>query len=50
LGRRFGSEGRLVDESGEWQVLDRPYTTGGGKTVNVRVQRLDKPDVMATRV
>jgi len=34
----------LVDESGECQVLARPYTTGGGKTVNVR------PDIMAIRV
>jgi hypothetical protein len=32
---------RLVDESGEWQVLAKPYTTAGGKSVNVRVQRAD---------
>jgi len=30
----------LVDESGKWQALARPYTTAGGKTVNVRVQRV----------
>ena len=41
---------RLVDEHGEWQVLARPYTTGGGKTVNVRVQRADNPNVTAIRV
>jgi hypothetical protein len=41
---------RLVDESGEWQVLARPYTTAGGKTVSVRVQRADNPSVMAIRV
>jgi len=23
---------RLADESGEWEVLGRPYSTGGGKT------------------
>jgi len=31
---------RLADEAGEWAVLGRPYSTGGGKTVNVRVQRV----------
>lgn len=40
---------RLIDESGEWQVLARSYTTGG-KNVNVRVQRADNPTVMAIRV
>jgi hypothetical protein len=41
---------RLVDESGEWQVLAKPYTTAGGKSVNVRVQRADNSNVMAIRV
>jgi len=41
---------RLVDESGEWQVLARSYTTACGKTVKVRVQRADNPTVMAIRV
>jgi len=41
---------RIVDESGEWEVLARPYTTGGGKIVNVRVHRADNPNVMAIRV
>ena len=40
---------RLVDESGEWQVLARPYTTGGGKTVNIGVQRVDNPNVTPIR-
>ena len=31
-------------------MLARPYTMGGGKTVNVRVQRADNPSVMAIRV
>jgi hypothetical protein len=38
-----------VDESGEWQVLARPYTTGGGKTVNIGVQRVDNPNVTPIR-
>jgi hypothetical protein len=27
-------------ESGEWEVFGRPYSTGGGKTAHVRVQRV----------
>jgi len=38
---------RLTDEAGEWQVIGRPYTTAGGKTAHVRVQRLDQPDATA---
>ena len=30
---------RLVDEAGEWEVAGPPYTTAGGKTARVRVQR-----------
>ena len=41
---------RLIDESGEWQVIGRPYSTAAGKSVNVRVQRADNPNVMAIRV
>jgi hypothetical protein len=41
---------RLVDESGEWQVLARLYTTAGGKSVNVPVQRADNQSVTAIRV
>ena len=33
---------RLVDESGEWEVIARPYATAGGKSTHVRVQRVDK--------
>jgi hypothetical protein len=32
---------RLADETGEYQVVARPYTTAGGKTANVRVKRVD---------
>jgi len=34
---------RLVDESGEWEVIDRPYTVTGGKYARVRVQMLGQP-------
>jgi len=41
---------RFSDESGEWEVIGRPYTTAGGKTSHVRVQRVDKPGVTETRL
>ena len=41
---------RFSDESGEWEVIGRPYTTAGGKNSQVRVQRVDKPGVTETRL
>ena len=32
---------RLSDETGEYEIIARPYTTAGGKTANVRVKRVD---------
>jgi hypothetical protein len=29
---------RLVDETGDWEVISRPYTTAGGKDARVRVR------------
>jgi hypothetical protein len=34
---------RLVDETGEWEVIARPYTTASGKNARVRVQRVGDP-------
>jgi hypothetical protein len=31
---------RLTDETGEREVIGRPYTTAGGKRANVRVNRV----------
>ena len=36
---------RLADETGECEVVGRPYTTAGGKTAHVRVQRVGEPTV-----
>lgn len=36
---------KFRDESGEWEVIAHPYATGGGKSTNVRVQRVDTPGV-----
>ena len=42
---------RMTDSTGEWEVVGRPYTTAGGKTSHVRVQRVDKPGgVIETRM
>ena len=40
---------RLSDERGECQVIERPYTTAGGRTAHVRVQRVGQPDVTDLR-
>jgi len=41
---------RLVDETGEWEVIGRPYTTAGGKDARVRVQRVGKPGGTEIRI
>ena len=40
---------RLADETGEWEVVGRPYTTAGGKYARVRVQRVGAPAVTDLR-
>jgi hypothetical protein len=40
---------RLADETGEWEVIGRPYTTAGGKTARLRVQRVRQPNVAPIR-
>ena len=40
---------RLVDETGEWEVVSQPYTTAGGKNARVRVHRVGEPAVTAIR-
>ena len=34
---------RLTAETGPWEVVGRPRTTGGSKKTEARVQRADKP-------
>jgi hypothetical protein len=40
---------RLTDETGEYEVIGRPFTTAAGKTANVRVKRVES-DVTMMRV
>jgi hypothetical protein len=35
---------RLTDSTGEWEVVGRPYTIGGGKNARVRIQRVGRPE------
>src|SRR5437899_10312591 len=42
--------GDRMTDSGEWQVVGRPYTTNGGKNAHVRVQRVSQPGVTETRM
>jgi hypothetical protein len=41
---------RLSDETGDWEVIGRPYTTAGGKDARVRVQRMGKPSDTEIRI
>jgi hypothetical protein len=41
---------RLADETGEWEVIGRPYTTSAGKDARARVRRIGQPDVTEIRI
>ena len=34
---------RFVDETGEWEVVNRPHTTAGGKIAHARARKVDQP-------
>ena len=40
---------RLADETGEWEIIGRPYMTTAGKTAHIRVRKVDRPDVTQIR-
>jgi hypothetical protein len=40
---------RLTDETGEYEVAGRAYTTNAGKDVHVRVRRVDNAEVAMIR-
>jgi hypothetical protein len=35
---------RLTDETGDWAVIGRPFTTAAGKNAHVRVRRVNQPE------
>jgi hypothetical protein len=39
----------ILDETGEYEVIGRPYRTGSGKNARVRVERVHNPDVTMIR-
>jgi hypothetical protein len=41
---------RLAYETGDWEVIGRPYTTNSGKDARVRVRRIGQPDVTEIRI
>jgi hypothetical protein len=40
---------RLTDETGEYEIIGRPYTTQMGKNVHVRVTRVENAEVTIIR-
>jgi uncharacterized protein YoaH (UPF0181 family) len=40
---------RLTDETGEWEIIGRPYTTNAGKDARARVRRVGQPDATEIR-
>ena len=40
---------RLTDETGEWEVIGRPYTTNAGKDAHARVQKVGQTGVTELR-
>jgi hypothetical protein len=40
---------RISDETGEWEVANRPHTTAGGKIAHARVRRVDQTAVVEER-
>jgi hypothetical protein len=47
MGLQIGD--RLVDETGEWEVVGPLYTSPGGKNAGARVRKVGQPDVTAIR-
>jgi len=40
---------RFSDETGEWEVIGRPFATAGGKAAHVRVRRVGLPGTSTLR-
>jgi hypothetical protein len=39
----------VEDKLGDWRVIGHPYSSAGGKTVNVRIEAVKQPDAMQIR-
>jgi len=40
---------RIIDETGEYEVVGPPYTTNDGKNVHIRVRRITNADLPTVR-
>ena len=40
---------RLTAETGEYEIIGRPYTTNAGKDAHIRVKRVDYAEVTMIR-
>src|SRR5437867_4093980 len=40
---------RFSDETGEWEIASRPYSTAGGRSVHASVRRVDQPATVQDR-
>ena len=39
----------LTDETGEWEIIARPYSSSAGKIASARVRRVGEPTVTELR-
>jgi hypothetical protein len=40
---------RITDETGEWEVIGRPFPTAGGKNAHARVRKVSQPEATDLR-
>ena len=40
---------RITDETGEWEIVSRPYVSAGGKLVSAQVRKINHPEATALR-
>ena len=40
---------RITDETGEWEIISRPYVSAGGELVSARVRRIGRPEATDLR-
>jgi len=41
---------RITDETGEWEVIGRPFTTAAGKNAHARVRKVSQPELTDIRM
>jgi hypothetical protein len=40
---------RITDETGEWEIISRPFVSAGGKFVSAHVRKINHPEAAALR-